>query len=139
MSQLVNQLLEAQKFAFSIRPKAGGFPVLAEVLRQAGVKTNRWELPSCQSVYVMEGGSVVQQGTPLVSGVFEVPKFNQEALILALRKDQAGQGSFPEFLKSSWEAGVVAYDVDFADRKVIYYGVNGESYTEEYPHVEVKR
>ena len=38
MSDLTNKLIEAQKYAMSIRPQIGGFPVLAEVLRQAGVQ-----------------------------------------------------------------------------------------------------
>ncbi|PJZ45832.1 DUF1398 domain-containing protein [Leptospira brenneri] len=139
MSELTTKLTEAQKFAMSIRPKVGGFPILAEVLRQAGVHLNRWTLPSCQSVYYMKDGSVVQQGTPLVNGVLEIPKFDREALIKALRTDQEGFSTFPEFLKAAWEAGVVGYDADFTGRKVVYYGVNGESYLEEYPAVVVNR
>ena len=61
MSKITEKLIEAQKYAMSIRPKVGGFPVLAEVLRQAGVKTNRWSLLSCQSVFLREEGAVVQQ------------------------------------------------------------------------------
>ena len=64
--------------------------MLAEILRQAGVQVNRWSLPSCQSVYVMKEGSVVQQGTPLVTGTHEIPKFDRDALITALRTDQQG-------------------------------------------------
>lgn len=139
MNQLTQKLTEAQKYAMSIRPKIGGFPVLAEVLRQAGVQMNRWSLPSCQSVYLMKDGSVVQQGTPLVSGTHEIPKFDRDALITAIRTDQEGRSTFPEFLQSAWKAGVVGYDADFAGRKVTYYGTHGESYLEEYPAVEVKR
>lgn len=139
MSSLVDKLTEAQKFAMSVRPKVRGFPVLAEVLRQAGVVMNRWALPSCQAVYVMKEGSVVQQGTPIVAGREEVPPFNREALIKALRDDQEGRTVFPAFLTHAWQAGVIGYDVDFSARKVTYYGVNGESYMEEYPAVEVKR
>lgn len=139
MNKITDQLIEAQKYAMSIRPKIGGFPVLAEVLRQAGVQMNRWSLPSCQSVYVMKEGSVVQQGTPLVMGVHEIPKFDRAALITALRTDQQGRSTFPEFLQAAWKAGVVGYDADFIGRKVIYYGSTGESYLEEYPAVEVKK
>ncbi len=139
MNKITDKLMEAQKYAMSIRPKIGGFPVLAEVLRQAGVQMNRWSLPSCQSVFLMKEGSVVQQGTPLVTGVHEIPKFDREALITALRTDQEGRSTFPEFLQAAWKAGVVGYDADFVGRKVIYYGATGESYLEEYPAVEVKR
>lgn len=137
MSKLIETLVQAQKYAMSIRPNVGGFPVLAEVLRQAGAKLNRWHLPSCQSVYVMNDGSIVQQGTPLVSGTHEIPTFDREALITALRAGQAGKGSFPEFLAASWKAGVVSYEVDLVERKVTYFGANGESYLEEYPAIAV--
>lgn len=138
MSKLIDKLIETQKHAMSIRPKIGGFPILAEVLRQAGVQLNRWSLPSCQSVYLMKDGSIVQQGTPLITGTHEIPKFNREALIIAIRTDQEGRSTFPEFLQAAWMAGVISYDVDFVDRKVTYYGSTGESYREEYPAVEVK-
>ena len=138
MSKATENLVEAQKYAMSIRPKVGGFPYLAEVLRKAGVTKNFWSLPSCQSIYVTEYGPVAQQGTPLVSGTVNIAKFDQAALIQALRIDQAGKGTFPEFLKRSWEAGVVSYTVDFAKRNVTYYGALGESYVEDYPAVEIK-
>lgn len=138
MSQAIENLQTAQKFAMSIRPKVGGFPYLAEALRAAGVSRNVWSLPSCQSVYVTKFGSVVQQGTPLVTGTHDVAKFDREGLIRALRTDQAGNSTFPEFLQASWAAGVVGYDVDFANRKVTYFGSNGESYVEAYQAVEIR-
>lgn len=137
MSKAVENLLKAQQFAMSIRPKVGGFPYLAEVLRKAGINRNIWNLPSCQSIYLTEYGSVVSQGTPLTNTTVDIPPFDREALIKALRIDQAGQSSFPEFLKASWEAGVVSYIVDFEKRIVTYYGVLGESYAENYPVVEI--
>ena len=139
MNKITEKLTEAQKFAMSVRPKIGGFPVLAEVLRQAGVQLNRWSLPSCQSVYLMKDGSVVQQGTPLVTGTHEIPKFDRDALIAAIRTDQEGRSTFPEFLQAAWRAGVVGYDADFIGRKVTYNSSYGENYVEEYPAVEVKR
>ena len=137
MSPLAQKITEAQKRGLAIRPKVGGFPVLAEVLRQAGVRMNRWTLPACQSVYLLEDGPVVQQGAPLINGTQEIPPFDRQALITALRTDQEGRGSFPQFLQSAWDAGVVGYDVDFTGRKVTYYGASGESYLEEYAAVEL--
>jgi uncharacterized protein YbcV (DUF1398 family) len=77
------------------------------------------------------------QGAPLVTGTVDVPTFDQEVLIKALRIDQAGESTFPEFLAASWRAGVVRYDVDFAARMVAYLGCNGEEYIEAYPAVEI--
>jgi uncharacterized protein YbcV (DUF1398 family) len=135
--KIAEKLLNAQKHAITIRPPVGGFPVLAEVLRMAGVRINRWNLPSCQSLYVMEEGAIIQQGTPLVSGTCEVPVFNRENVIQAIRTDQEGRSTFPEFLSACWKAGVIGYDADFLGRKVTYYGSAGESYVEEYPAVTI--
>jgi uncharacterized protein YbcV (DUF1398 family) len=135
MSNAIENLNAAQKRAMATRPKVGGFPHLAETLRVAGVTRNVWSLPSCQSLYVTEQGPVVMQGTPLVTGVVDVPPFDRDALIKALRRDQAGEGEFSEFLTSAWEAGVVRYDVDFIARTVTYCGAGGESYVESYPAV----
>lgn len=133
MSKAIETLQAAQKRAMAGRPKVGGFPYLAETLRRAGVKRNVWCLPSCQSVYLTNEGPVVTQGTPLVSGYVDVPAFDCDALIRALRTDQAGESTFPEFLMSSWRAGVTRYEVDFDARTVTYYGCNGEEYVEGYP------
>jgi uncharacterized protein YbcV (DUF1398 family) len=138
MSKAIENLQSAQKRAMAGRPKIGGFPYLAETLRRAGVTRNLWYLPACQSVYLTEDGPVVTLGTPLSSGTIDVPPFNREALIAALRTDQSGNSTFPEFLDASWRAGVVRYDVDFMVRKVAYYGCNGEEYIEDYPAVDVK-
>jgi uncharacterized protein YbcV (DUF1398 family) len=77
------------------------------------------------------------QGTPLTSGLVDIPAFDREALIRALRTDQAGNSTFPEFLAATWAAGIVRYDVDFAARTVVYYGCNGEEYLEAYPAVDI--
>ena len=135
MSKAIESLQAAQQRAMAIRPKVGGFPYLAEVLRQAGVTRSFWFLPACQSLFLTNDGPVAMQATPLVSGMADVPPFNQEALIKALRIDQAGETTFPEFLAASWRAGVVRYNVDFAARTVAYYGCNGEQYVESYPAV----
>ena len=138
MSKAIETLEAAIKKAMSGRPKVGGFPYLAETLRRAGVTRNLWSLPSGQSIYLTKEGPVVHQGTPLVSGMSDVPTFDREALIKALRTDQRGESTFPEFLMASWRAGVIRYDVEFDARTVSYYGCNDEVYVEAYPVVNVE-
>jgi uncharacterized protein YbcV (DUF1398 family) len=77
----------------------------------------------------------VVQGTPLLSGAADVPPFDREVLIAALRTDQAGKSTFPDFLLECWRAGVVSYDVDFVARTCTYYGCKDEKWIEEYPAV----
>ena len=79
----------------------------------------------------------MSQGVPFVSGTVDVPPFDREALVTALRTDQAGQSTVPEFLAASWRAGVVRYDVDFDRRIVTYYGCTGDEHAEQYPAVEI--
>ena len=98
---------------------------------------NVWFLPACESLYLTDAGPVVMLGTPLLTGAADVPRFDQKALIAALRTDQAGESNFPEFLHASWRAGVVRYEVDLGQRTVTYYGCNEESYAEHYPFVEI--
>jgi uncharacterized protein YbcV (DUF1398 family) len=138
MSKAIENLKAAQQRAMSGRPKVGGFPYLADTLRRAGVRRNVWFLPACESLYLTEDGPVVVQGAPLVSGAADVPPFDQQALVKALRIDQAGESSFPEFLDASWRAGVVRYDVDLVNRTVTYYGCDDEEYVEQYPALEAQ-
>ncbi len=130
-------LQAAQQHALAIRPKADGFPVLAEVLHQAGVYRNELYLPSAQSLYLTDADAVVQQGVPLITGTVEVCPFDRDAVITALRTDQAGESTLPEFLGAIWHAGVVRYVVDLDARTVTYYGSTGENYVESYPQVQV--
>ena len=138
MSKAIENLQAAQKQAMAMRPKVGGFPYLAETLRRAGVMRNIWSLPACQSIFLTNQGSVVMQGQPLVSGAADIPAFDREKLIRALRVDQAGESTFPEFLAASWRSGIVRYDVDFVARTITYYGCNGEEYIETYAAVEIE-
>jgi uncharacterized protein YbcV (DUF1398 family) len=137
MNQAIENLQSAQQRAMKMRPKVGGFPYLAETLRSAGVTRNLWSLPACQSLYLTEQGPVMMQGTPLVTGMVAVPPFDRAALVAALRRDQAGESTFPEFLAATWKAGVVRYDVDFAARTCTYFGADDEHYVESYPAVNL--
>jgi len=137
MGAAIEILQAAQQRAVAIRPRVGGFPYLAEVLRLAGVTHNRWFLPACMSLFLTKNGPVVIQGTPLLSGPVDVPSFDETALIAALCTDQAGNSTFSEFLEATWRAGIVRYEVDFTARTCTYYGCNDEHYVESYPAVSL--
>jgi len=105
MSNAIENLESAQQRAMAGRPKVGGFPYLAETLRRAGVTRNLWFLPACQSLYLTAKGPVAYQGTPLISGMADVPSFNRDTLVVALRTDQAGKSAFPEFFNGDLASG----------------------------------
>ena len=77
------------------------------------------------------------QGKPLVDGAADVPVFDESALIHALRVDQDGESTFPEFLDSSWRAGVVRYDVDLEARTVAYQCCDSEEFIEAFPAISI--
>ncbi|MDR2832905.1 MAG: DUF1398 family protein [Streptococcaceae bacterium] len=134
----IQKLQAAFQKTEQIRPKVGGFPVLAAVLKEAGAKKNIWQLPSGQSIFIMnDGNSVVIQNEPLIKGMKDVPIYNEENFLKILRADQNGETTFPEFLMNTWLSGVIRYTVDFDNHLVTYYGVNGEEYSENYPEVEI--
>lgn len=137
MSQAIEKITQAYKWAFANRPKVNAYPVLAEALRQAGVIRYVYDLPSCQCIYFTEDGPVASQSEALTSGLTVVPPFKKDLFIKVLRESQAGDRSFPEFLKGSWEAGVIRYEADLIKRKVTYFGAAGESYVEDFPAVEL--
>lgn len=95
-------------------------------------------VPSNAMLYLTDAGPVAVQGEPLISGMTEVMPFDREALVAALRADQAGETAFPEFVRGCWRAGVVRYDVDLTARTCTYYGADGDHYTESYPGVEIR-
>jgi uncharacterized protein YbcV (DUF1398 family) len=137
MGTAITNLQAAMEQAAAVRPKVGGFPYLAETLRQAGVGHCRMAVPSNVMLYLTDSGNVLVQGEPLCTGMVDVAPFDREALIAALRADQAGETTFPEFVSGCWKAGVVWYDVDLRARTCTYYGADGDSYTETYPAVEI--
>ena len=137
MSTLTDTVHSAQRKAAEIRPAVGGFPVQAEVLRQAGIQRNARTLPAGQSVYVTDTGAVAEPAVSLVSEMSDVPAFDRDAVIHAIRADQGGHTTFPEFLAAIWAAGVTSYVVDLDQRTVSYAGIDEKTYVESYPAVEI--
>lgn len=70
-----------------------------------------------------------------VTGFAPAPPFDRAALIAALRADQVGETTFPEFVRGCWDAGIVWYDVDTTARTCAYHGAGGDSYVEDYASV----
>lgn len=135
--QILNNLNNAISKSETVRPELGGFPYLAECLREEGFTKNTWFLPSGDSFYFTKENSLVIPGKSLINDVTTYPPYSKDKLINTLRADQAGQITFPEFLMKTWKSGIVKYEVNFIDRYVVYYGADGEEYKESYPAVEI--
>ena len=64
MSAAIEIIEHAIQKGMNLRPQIGGFPYLAEALREAGVTLNEWILPSCQRLYQTNKGSVIFSESP---------------------------------------------------------------------------
>jgi len=105
MSVAIENLQSAQQRAMARQARGRRLSLLwPKRFGVQGVTRNIWSLPSCQSLYLTEKGTVVVQGSPLVTGMADVPPFSRDALITALRIDQAGNSTFPEFLLATMES-----------------------------------
>lgn len=135
---LVETITDAQARGTATRPSVGGFPHLAETLRQAGVMRIDVTVPSWTTVLTTADGSVLQQGTPMVDATTQVPDFDLDAFIAGLRADQDGTITFPEWMEATWRAGVLWYQVDLEARTCTYRSPAGDSYVERYPAVTVR-
>jgi uncharacterized protein YbcV (DUF1398 family) len=60
-------------------------------------------------------------------------EFSSSGLIAAIRGAQTDTIRYPEFMKRSAAAGVVAYWAFLTGKKVIYFGRKGEIHIEEFP------
>lgn len=135
---LVESVAAAQARGAARRPAVGGFPFLAESLREAGVTHIVVTVPSWTTVLTTSAGSVIQQGTPMVQGASAVPLFDQAAFVEGLRADQEGRITFPQWMERTWQAGVVWYEVDLEAHTCTYRSPGGDSYVEDYPAVVLR-
>lgn len=137
MTLIINKINQAMTRSHSIRPKEGGFPYLAECLKQEGIIKNIWHLPSGDSFYFTKDDSLIIPGKSLIDKQVHVPVYDEKEFIRILRLDQAGETDFSTFLLNTWKSGVIRYEVDLISRTVTYYGALGEQYCESYPQVKL--
>jgi uncharacterized protein YbcV (DUF1398 family) len=63
-------------------------------------------------------------------------EYSGEGIVAAIRGAQADAIRYPEFMRRSAEAGVIAYWAFLTGRKVVYFGRKGEMHVEEFPGVK---
>ncbi len=137
MDSIIDIITAAYERGMAVRPKVGGFPFLAEALRQAGVVQYDFDVPSMTVVYATARGDVLQPGRLLRAAKTIIPPYDEAALVEVIQTDQRGESTFVQFVEASLGAGVIRYEVDTIARTCSSFGVRGERYVEEYPAVEL--
>jgi uncharacterized protein YbcV (DUF1398 family) len=108
------------------------FPEVVRRLLEVGVESYFCDLANGAEVFYMTDGKTHSEKMvlPLMPIAEE---FSSSELIAAIRGAQTDTIRYPEFMKRSAAAGVVAYWAFLTGRKVIYFGRKGEIHIEEFP------
>jgi uncharacterized protein YbcV (DUF1398 family) len=108
------------------------FPEVVRRLLEVGVESYFCDLANGAEVFYMTDGKTHSEKMvlPLMPIVEE---FSSSGLIAAIRGAQADTIRYPEFMKRSAAAGVIAYWAFLTGKKVIYFGRKGEIHIEEFP------
>jgi uncharacterized protein YbcV (DUF1398 family) len=111
------------------------FPEVVRRLIEVGVESYFVDLATANETFYMSDGTTHIAAITL--GLDRVAAdFSSSGLVAAIRGAQADTIRYPEFMKRSAAAGVVAYWAFLTGKRVIYFGRKGESHVEEFPRTK---
>jgi uncharacterized protein YbcV (DUF1398 family) len=109
--------------------------IFAQVVRrllEVGVESYFCDLANGAEVFYLSDGKTHSE--KMVLPVMPIAEdFYSSELIAAIRGAQTDTIRYPEFMKRSAAAGVIAYWAFLTGRRVIYFGRKGEIHIEEFP------
>jgi uncharacterized protein YbcV (DUF1398 family) len=108
------------------------FPEVVRRLLEVGVESYVCDLATGAETFYLSGGETHLEKMILpLSPVAE--DFSSPDVIAAIRGAQTDKIRYPEFIKRSAAAGVIAYWAFLTGRKVIYFGRQGDFHVEDFP------
>ena len=108
------------------------FPEVVRRLLEVGVESYFCDLANGAEVFYMTDGK--SHSEKMVLPLMPIAEeFSSSGLIAAIRGAQADTIRYPEFMKRSAAAGVIAYWAFLTGKKVIYFRRKGEIHIEEVP------
>ena len=111
------------------------FPEVVRRLLEVGVESYFCDLAmGGETFYLSDGKSHQEKMILPLSPIAE--DFSSSDVIAAIRGAQADTIRYPEFIKRSAAAGVIAYWAFLTGRKVIYFGRKGEFHVEDFPRAK---
>ena len=108
------------------------FPVVVGRLVDAGVTSYTADLVRLRKTYYNAGSQAHDEAMPL-DGVPIAPVFDADGVAGTVKAIQRGEIGYAEFLRRIMAAGCSHYEVFFGGRKAMYFGRDGEFYTEPFP------
>jgi uncharacterized protein YbcV (DUF1398 family) len=108
------------------------FPEVVRRLMEVGVESYFCDLANgAETFYQTNGETHTEKMVLPLMPVAE--EFSAPELVAAIRGAQTDTIRYPEFMKRSAAAGVIAYWAFLTGKKVIYFGRKGEFHIEEFP------
>jgi uncharacterized protein YbcV (DUF1398 family) len=108
------------------------FPEVLGRLLEVGVESYFCDLATGVETFYLSNGQT--QAEKMILPLSPVAaEFSSSEVIAAIREAPADKIRYPEFIKRSAAAGVIAYWAFLTGRKVIYFGRKGESHVEDFP------
>lgn len=122
-------LAECMRLSFADTP----FPIVVGKLAGAGVTAYTADLTALRKTYYDAGTESADEAIPLVDPPVIADAFDTTAVAASVRAIQEKKIGYAEFLRRIMRAGCARYCVFFGGRKAMYFGRDGEFYTEPFP------
>jgi uncharacterized protein YbcV (DUF1398 family) len=107
------------------------FPEVVRRLMEVGVESYLCDLANgTETFYAVDGKTHRETMVLPLRPIAE--KYSSADLVAAIRGAQADTIRYPEFMRRSADAGVIAYWAFLTGSKVIYFGRKGEVHVEEF-------
>jgi uncharacterized protein YbcV (DUF1398 family) len=120
---------ECMKASFADTP----FPQVVQRLVGAGVTSYTADLVKLCNTYYGGAAEAYDEALPLKDGPAIAPKFDSAGVAATVKAIQRGEIGYAEFLQRIMDAGCSHYEVFISGRKAMYFGRDGEFYTEPFP------
>jgi uncharacterized protein YbcV (DUF1398 family) len=125
-SEIINECMKA---SFADTP----FPVVVQKLAGAGVHSYTADLIRLRNTYYGANRESEDEALPLERGPAIAGTFDGDAVADAVHAIQRGEIGYAEFLRRIMTAGCASYRVFIDGRKAMYFGRDGNFYTEPFP------
>ena len=122
-------IAECMTLSFADTPFSKIIPRLAS----AGVASYTADLVKLRNTYYDAGSEAFDEALPLKEGPAITPAFDPHAVAATVKAIQRGEIGYAEFLRSIMQSGCSHYEVFIAGRKAMYFGRDGDFYTEPFP------
>jgi uncharacterized protein YbcV (DUF1398 family) len=122
-------IAECMTLSFANTP----FPIVVQKLAGAGVAGYTADLIKLRKTYYGTERESADEPMPLTDAPAIAARFDEAAVTGNVKAIQRGEIGYAEFLRRIMHAGCANYRVFIDGRKAMYFGRDGDFYTEPFP------